>query len=297
MQSKVDHQKIIPTARMVAYFRSFSDIPYAQKTSKALRGEETAKQIYNDDFDLATRLIGPFLEARYKCFNRFIDAYRNVFELAVGTSVERGLSVSDDPDKTYIGTDLPEMIKESKAFFKKIDNRRRTNHYLEAANVLSFEQLNAAASHFTAKRDVAIINEGLWGYLTTEEQAVCAENIRKILTRYGGKWITPVISDLESNEQFLYSFGPEVRLAMLRMRQRVVNLTGRELEKNHFANRQEAIKVLKKFGFAVSLYPRVDNLACLTSIRKLWGEREREIYEPVVGRQLVWVMSLRSGKG
>lgn len=288
-----DHHRISPTARIVGYFRSFSDIPYAKEASKTLRGEEAARQMYQDDLDLVTRFSGPLMEARYKCFKRFIDAHSNVLELAVGTSVERGLSISDDPNKFYIGTDLPEMIKESKAFLKKISKKRRTNHHLEAANVLSYEELNAAANHLGVRRDVLIINEGLWMYLTAEEQVVCAENIRRILEHYGGKWVTPDIIDSESRKQLISSLGPEMSFAIPRMMRGVANLTGRDLENNFFANRQDAIRFFQTSGFEVNQYPLVDNLGSLTSITKLWGERERGFYEPALKQRLVWVMSLR----
>lgn len=292
-EDRQDHDRIIPTARLLAYLRSFSDIPYAKEASKILRGEETAREMYDGDFDLMTKFASPWAEARYKCFNRFIGEISNVFELAVGTSVERGLSISDDPDRIYIGTDLPGMIDESVAFFNGINERARTNHYLEAANALSYEELSAAASHFGVRSNVAIINEGLWMFLTTEEQLVCAENIHRILQRYGGKWVTPDITDLESNERFISSLGPEMRSAAPRIMQRIAALVGRDLEKNYFANRREAIRFLKESGFEVNQYPMVDSFDCLTSASKLWGERERRFYEPALRQQMVWVMSLR----
>jgi hypothetical protein len=279
---------------MMAYFRSFSDIPYALDASKALRGEEAARQIYEDDFNLVTRFAGPFAEARYKSLNRFVSSQSNVLELAVGTSVERGLVISDDPTRLYIGTDLPEIIMESKAFLKSIDEKcGRTNHYMEAANVVCCDELNAAASHIGARRGVGVINEGLLTYLTGEEQAGCAENVRTILARYGGKWVTPDITDVESNTQFVSSLGPEVEGAIRRGYQRIASLTGRDVERNYFENRKAAIGFFQKAGFKVKLYPMVSNISHLASIAKLWGERERRLYERGLRQQLVWVMSLQ----
>src|SRR5882724_7937139 len=55
-----DHHRISPTARIAAYFRSFSDIPYAEEVSKVLRGEEAARQhIHHDDLDFVTSYYGP----------------------------------------------------------------------------------------------------------------------------------------------------------------------------------------------------------------------------------------------
>lgn len=288
-----DHHRIIPTARMVAYFRSFSDIPYAKESSKALGGEEATRQAYQDDFDLVTTVSGPLAEARYKCLNRWIGTHRNVLELAVGTSIERGLAVSEDPENVYIGTDLPEMIRESKAFFNSINTKTRVNHHLEEANVLSYDELSAATDHFGIKMDVVVINEGLWMYLTADEQAVCAANIRRILEKLGGEWVTPDINDLESTEKFFSSLGPEMRVATPRIKKRMTELTGRDLDMNYFPNRQEAVRFLHTLGFTVRLYPLVEDMNSVTSISSLWGERERELYEPALRQQLVWVMALR----
>jgi hypothetical protein len=140
---------------------------------------------------------------------------------------------------------------------------------------------------------MVIMNEGLWTYLTTEEQIVAADNIRRLLERYGGEWVTPDIWDLESNEQFISSLGPELRSAMPIIVQRASNLTGRDLEENYFADRHQAIRFFQRAGFEVEQHPMIEDLRNLTSITKLWGERERSIYGPALQQQRVWVMSLR----
>lgn len=287
-----DHARIIPTARMVAYLRSFSDIPYAEETSRSLHGEEAAREIYRGDFDHVTKFAAPFAEARYRCFDRFIDRYNNVLELAVGTSVERGLSISNNGKRTYVGTDLPEMIAESKAFLSTIQDISRTNHHLEPANVLYFEQMNAAIRHFNGDKNLAIINEGLWMFLSLEERIVCAENIRKLLEIYGGKWITPDIDDLESIDRFKSSLGDETRSAMQGVMRRISILTGRDQESNHFSTTEEAIRFFQDAGFHVSQYPMIENLSSLRSVSKLWGEQERRRYETGLRQQRVWIMSL-----
>lgn len=255
-------------------------------------GEETARQIYPDDLDLVTKFCSPFFEARYKCLDRFIDTQRNVLELAVGTSVGRGISISDNPDKVYVGTDLPEMIAEAKTFFMQINSERRANHHLAAANVLSYDELSAAASHLGTRRGLIIVNEGLWMYLTTEEQTTAADNIRKLLEKYGGQWVTPDIWDLESNDEFVSSLGPQLRRAMSRLMTRASMLTGRDIKSNCFARRQEAIAFLNNSGFAVTQYPMVDELSSLTSIGKLWEAHESRLYVPGLRQQRVSVMSL-----
>lgn len=259
----------------------------------ALEGEKAARQIYGADFDLLTRVAAPLLEARYKSFDRFVGAHESVFELAVGTSVGRGLMISDDQTKLYIGSDLPGMIERSRKFIARIKRESRSNHYLEVANVLSYEELSDAARHFGSRRDVAIIHEGLWLYLTTKEQIAAADNIRRLLEHYGGVWVTPDIWDVESVERMDSSLGHEVRSAIPRISQRLSCLTGRDLKKNYFKNSQEATCFLEKFGFEVHHHPMIEDLLSLVSIRKLWGEREYDLYADALRQRRVWTMSLR----
>lgn len=287
-----DHHRISQTARVVAYCRSFSDIPYAKDVSEAVRGEDAARVLYCEDFDMAVRHAGPFLEARYKSFNPFTAMYGNVLELAVGASVERGLSICNDNERIYVGTDLPEMIEEARKLCSKIDRIGRSNHRLEPANVISYDELGKASIGFGERRNVLIICEGLWGFLSSEEQAATVENIRRILMHYGGQWVTPDFFDLESMHRYVSAVPPEVSSAMSRIGQRLRQLTGRVVEKNLFASKQEARRFFQSFGFKLEQHPMVRDVRCISSLAKLWGDQERTWYEQVLAKQLIHVMSI-----
>jgi hypothetical protein len=288
------HRNIIPTARMMAYFRSFSDIPYAKEISAAVGGEEATRQILQEDFALLTPFGAALAEARYKCLDRLISGSTNVLELAVGLSFGRGLVISESPERAYVGTDLPESIVESKSLLEECDPKRRANYHLKAANVLSKDQMNEAGSILGARQDVAIINEGLWTYLTIEEQAAGMANIRRLLERYGGKWITPDISDSESEEQFNSLLGPELKAAAPRVAQRLERLTGRALAKNFLPTSEKAIGFIEESGFEVSQYPLIDDFDQLTSsFDGPWKRHEEGSYEPGLRQLRVSVMTLR----
>lgn len=288
-----DHHRISPTARAVAYCRSFTDIPLAVRTSRALRGEQAARDLCGEDVLLAARLTAPYFEARYKCFNRFIARHAKVFELAMGCSIERGLSISDDTDKIYVGTDLPEVIAASRSLIDSIGAEARSNHYLKSANILLEGELREAAQYFGSAADLLIINEGVWGYLTLEEQMVGAENIRQILVTYGGIWVTPDIVDLESQEKFTASLRPEHRSAFNRISNRSEQITGRIFKKNLLPTRRDAVRFLQTAGFEVNHYPLVEDLRELSSLESMWGERVTAVLGPGLKEQLVWEMSAR----
>ena len=286
-------ERISPTAKLIAYFRSFSDIPYAREVASMLDAETMTRQIHQSEFDVVTRFFGPFAEARYKCFDPFIRIHRNILELAVGASIERGLAIAASGEKIYIGTDLPDVIREARTLVERADGKLRPNHYLQPANVLSYEELEEAIQHFGPRPEVLILHEGLWMFLSAEEQAVFADNVRRILERRGGLWVTPDIWDLESNNRFTEALGPEPSAVLQRIMQRVAALTGRDIEKNYFHDRSDAVRFFNDRGLEVERLPMVEDLTRIASIKKLWGDREREFYEAGLRLQTVWVMRIR----
>jgi len=289
--SSVEHLRISPTARLVAYCRSFSNIPYAEQISKVVRGEEFARQLFLDDFDVMTKYSAVLLEARYKCFDRMLKDRSSVMEFAVGTSVERGLCITSAADKMYVGTDLAEVVEGAKHIMREIGAGVRPNLHLEPVNILSYVEIVHAARHFQERRNIMIVHEGLWMHLTLDEQSTAATNIRRILARYGGTWVTPDIIDRESNEHFNHLLGPQMEPAIVRTNRTGAEITGRLVENNFFETRMCAVEFLRKAGFEVSLYPLVEDFNDLKSGLKLLDMDERGRAESALRQKFLWVMT------
>lgn len=288
-----DHRRIAPTARVMAYFRSFSDIPYAREISRLLDGERTVREIHHDDLDAVTRFYAPVLESRYKCFSPFTRAYSNVLEVAMGLSVERGLTLTSNPDNVYIGTDLPDIITESQALVQTLSPKRIENLHLCAANALSYEQLLAATSVLGGHRRLLIIHEGLWMYLSSDERTILADNMRRLLEKHGGEWVTPDIDDVESSAAFVSSLWPEVQSVLRRLQDETAQLTGRDVLKSLFASSREAEAFFHKAGLTARRDYTVHTPASLVSTRQLLSERQSALFEAALRHRPVWIMSLR----
>lgn len=293
LPSAPDHRRISPTAKMVSYYRTFSDIPYAKDISVAIGGKEEALAILGDDLSTGVKIFAPFFEARYKCFQRYFCLYKNVIELAVGTSIERGLFISNNAENCYIGTDLPEMITEIKPLLARFAGTETDNHFLEPVNAVSFEEMAAAAGNLGDRRNVLIMNEGLLGYLSMEEQAECAENVRRILQTYGGRWVTTDVYDLESNERLCAESGSEFRFLIERTTNSLNKLTGRIRANNYFLDANAAIRFFNNIGFEVERRPIMHDGMFLKSMHLLWNERDKKQYAPLLENGTVWVMSLK----
>ena len=173
-------ESIIPTAIITSYPRIFTDIPYE-------------KEIYNwlskncsNNIEL-NKLLAPELEARFKLTNKLIDSLNitQVLELASGYS-SRGLIYSKK-GYNYVEMDLEEVVNNKKKMFKELFN---TNINIVSGNALEYNDYIKCLEYLDPNKELIILNEGLLRYLTFDEKKIVAENIYKLLKKYGGVWIT-----------------------------------------------------------------------------------------------------------
>ena len=117
-------EKVIPTAWMVAYRRTFTDIPYSQEIFENL---ETIKKEngYNIPSNLQKPELAPQFEARHKLIDKLIYQTNSnqVLELASGFS-SRGLSMAKEDNFTFVELDLPTVIYEKQQIVKKITEKK-----------------------------------------------------------------------------------------------------------------------------------------------------------------------------
>jgi len=255
--SRDDYGKISPTAKITAYWRSFSDIPYSKEIAEAVDAEKTAREMLGDRIAAMGLLSPSIFEVRYKSINDGLrrSGIDRIMELASGLS-PRGLDIASRGG-VYVGSDLPDMHAESGAVIRAIASRAgvpTANLHLQPANVLSRRELEEAASHFNGAR-FAVCNEGLMTYLDMEEKATMAGNIREILLSSRGCWITTDIQFQELRESLFALFGPEAKKVAQPVLKRISERTGRDITGNDFADKAEALKFFDGLGFAVEEYP------------------------------------------
>lgn len=205
----IDYSKVSITAKLVAYFRRFSDIPFAEDVAVYIHAEEALKEIarhgrLNEEPESKQQEMAnegkassPMLEARYKSIVELIKrtGIKQILELASGFSL-RGLAMAEDASITYIETDLADVNAEKQKLIallrEKYGFAERTNHHVLTANALNKAELDAAANLLDHSQALLIINEGLIPYLSFDEQTALAKIVRQLLSEFnGGAWITP----------------------------------------------------------------------------------------------------------
>jgi O-methyltransferase involved in polyketide biosynthesis len=301
MQS-IDYSKISITAKLVAYFRQFSDIPFAQDVSGFVRAEEALQEIASmmesEDDDLIklketidqVKVYAPLLESRYKSIVQVIlkTGVKQVLELASGYSL-RGLAMSQDKDIFYVESDLSgvneEKIKLVVALRAKYDLIDLGNHQIVTANALERSDLVAATAHLKHDQPLIVVNEGLILYLTAEERATLAGNVRYLLGQFaGGAWITP---DFTTRQ-----LADEVSEHRKRLRKAILGATERELQGAAFDSEQSISDFIGEHGFTGNSTYQTDEVTNLVSPGRLG--LSGQVVERLKPHMRIWLLSPRA---
>jgi len=205
-----------------------------------------------------------FMEARFKSVNHILEEHRarQVLELAAGLS-PRGMDFAPR-GVVYVEADLPESIERKREIVTAVLGAVPANLHLCAASVVDREQFLACAAVFD-KRPVAITTEGLLRYLTFDEKQRLSANVRELLARFGGIWVT---TDVHLRKH-MHAHRRAARLAAETER------LGRDLDPNYFDDLDHAQTFFEEGGFAVESRPLLD------------GIRERVISLPTAPPELI----------
>jgi O-methyltransferase involved in polyketide biosynthesis len=285
-----DASLISVTAKVAAYFRQFSDIPFAAEVARRIGADEAFNRIVREhglERDDLT-FYAPMFEARYKSITQLIleSGAPQVLELASGYSL-RGLDLTRSGTTRYVETDLADVVALKLRLLEDVrqhhDIRASTQHVVTAADALDLEQVRAAAAGFDRRRPVVILCEGLIMYLSKEETERLATNIHRLLGEFaGGLWITPDFS--------FRTEATDLPPERVRLREAITGVTQRRLDASAFADGPELALFLGGVGFNVRVRSQIDETPSFSSIRSLGlspalVERMRSVLR-------VWVMTL-----
>jgi O-methyltransferase involved in polyketide biosynthesis len=262
-----EFEKISPTAKLVAYSRTFTDIPFAREIAVKSKAKQSFEEQTGD-------IRGsPIWEARYKVTDKIVKEHgiTQVLEIAAGLS-PRGLSMTRNSDVVYVATDLPQILEEEKEIVQSIlvqSNESRPNLHFQAVNALDMESLLKAVIFFKKDKSLAVITEGLLPYFSMEEKHTLAKNIHKIFSEYSGCWITNEVYSKDA----LKKMGQSADFAKNRMKQDQYNILSGN---NVFSDEDEIKRFFEEEGFKIEKYSHLKIFGELTSMKNL-GLSEEEI--------------------
>ncbi|RTL36686.1 MAG: hypothetical protein EKK48_25995 [Candidatus Melainabacteria bacterium] len=310
---KFDFGKISVTAKLVAFFRGFSDIPFASEVAELIGAEDAVRKIVEkSDIDIMPRprsaadlsetvdekhyqrraqisdgdIYAPLFEARYKSIAELIrqSGLRQVLELASGFSL-RGLAMTSDPNLVYVESDLQELNSEKRELVRSIRAKFNLpdlgNHHLADANALSLSDLEGLIDCFSIDEKLIVVTEGLLMYLSVEERARVAENVYSLLKRFGGgAWITP---DFTTR-----SLADNVPDAVKRFRSAILGRTERQLFESAFENETEMERFFSSMGFRSECENQMDVVKKLSCVEAL--DINQAILDRLRPRMNLWTL-------
>lgn len=270
MSTLMTYDRISPTAKFVAYLRTFSDIPYSSEIAKACNAKETFEQIVGaeaNDF----LWVAPIIEMRYKAIEALLEQSsfkNNIVELAAGVS-PRGLIRSGDEACCYLETDLPEILSEKLAIIKGI-RRGETRRWHQCAPINATDQNEfLRITEYTNSGGIAVINEGLLPYLDDVEKERVARNIYRLLKLRGGVWITPDVSTGDRIKML------ESEPRILKVLKTIRDLTGRDLRSNCCHTIEAARQFFQDIGFDVTVLKQRELVPVLSSVSAVGGDNDK----------------------
>jgi O-methyltransferase involved in polyketide biosynthesis len=284
-----DSSLISVTAKIAAYYRQFSDIPFAQEVAKRIAADAAFDQILREhglDREKLT-FYAPMFEARYKSITQLIlqSGASQVFELASGYSL-RGLDLTRSGAVRYVETDLPAVVAAKVGLLEDVRQHHALlpspHHVVTAADALDLDEVRSSAAVLDPGRPLAVLCEGLIMYLSKEQTEQLARNIRRLLGEFaGGSWITPDFT--------FRADASDLPPERVRLREAITGVTQRQIDASAFEDDQDLAAFLGRVGFNVQVRSQVDETPSFSSIQTL-GLSPASI-ERLRGVLRVWVMT------
>jgi len=158
----------------------------------------------------------------------------------------------------------------------------RSNLYTEDGSAVKLESLMSAARHFNNHEPIAVVNEGLLRYLNFDDKTAYAANVKSLLRKFGGVWIT---SDISLPKVF-YKEDDVMKLR----RQRISQITGVNVTDNLFKDEGDAKRFFNGLGFGVESHRLLEIAGELVSPKAL--NVPHDYVEAILGSAVIFVMRL-----
>lgn len=206
--------------------------------------------------------------------------------------VPRGLVITEK-GKPFYGFDLPAVIEELEPAIRSIASEKQNElmHFC-AVDATNYDSMKQALG--SVKGKLCILTDGLLGYFNKPELDSFCTNVQKLLTEYGGIWVT---ADKYARTLAAVTFntltdsdGEIVKKMMQKGGAKVA-----DIPVNHTViadgSVEETIEYFKKHGFEIQTVSYAEKLPDLSSLRDCPDEMKklRETYRDV----MLWIMSVK----
>ena len=284
------------TAPITLYWLAKAGVPEAVEYVQYIDAEKILKPKSITQYERVERINKIYQEIRYASLNDFIESgnYTNVMDLGCGVS-PRCLRMARE-GINYVGTDLEDVVEVLDFYAPNFiqDDKRKYVRFAVADAANHKEMMNAAKS---LKGEICIVEEGLLMYLSHDKQKAMLENIRDILKKHGGAFVT---SDFVAGEIFMSLnrtiYGEEDALTIAKETQKVYeDLSKVFFNETMFKTEAEAVKFIEDAGLKVEMRPIFNGTPDIISIRDL-NDSEIDSVHALMQQKLLWVITVDKDK-
>ncbi len=284
------------TAPVTLYWLAKAGIPEAVEYVQYINAEKIVRPDNISQYERVEKINKIYQEIRYSSLNDFIDSedYTNVMDLGCGVSprclytAKKGIN--------YVGTDLKDVVNVLNIYapnFIKDDMKKYVK--FAVADATNKDEMLAAAKDFDGK--ICIVEEGLLMYLSRDQQKAMLENIREILKKHGGCFVT---SEFVAGEIFMAAnktiYGDEDALIVGKETQKFYeNLSQVLFNDTLFKTQAEAVKFIEDAGLKVEMRPLFNGTPDIRSIRDL-NTRDIKRINDMTKQKLLWIITVNNDK-
>ena len=231
-------------------------------------------------------------EMRYAALNQYIqqNGYKNVMDIACGFS-SRGLYMARHGIR-FVGAEFPAVAVYGNNYLKKClkpDELKLASY--EVADATDKEQMMAAAD--LMQGPVCITMDGLMMYLTHEQQDSVLQNIKAILQKHGGCYIT---TDFSARDFVMDAskvvYGEKHAREVYRESAKVYeDIADADFDEKFFASDEEATKFITAQGLKVQRIPLFSQPITLYSEKGL-NKQQLQRLDNMKNEKIVWLITI-----
>ena len=287
---------VVYTAPITLYWQAKSGVPEAIEYAKYIDAERILKPSEIPQYERIERINKIYHEILYKSLNDFVESenYTNVLDLGCGVS-PRCLYMARKKIN-YVGTDLKDVVNVLNIYapnFLNGEMKKYVNFVI--ADAANHEEMMNAAKDFNGK--ICIVEDGLWMYLSRDQQKAMLESIRDILKKNGGCFVT---SDFVAGEIFMSVnrtiYGDSDALILAKETQKIYeNLSQILFDDTMFKTIDEAVNFIESAGLKVETRPLFKNTPDIISIRDL-NNTDISAINAMMRENLLWVITVADEK-
>ena len=268
--------------------------PDAQKILKHLDKTDIYSHRNLKDYDRLEKLNGIYQELCYAATVEYVQKnnYKNILDVGGGYS-PRAMVFANEGRK-YLGGELAAVaVSASNVMDKVLDKNVRGNVDYDEVRVEDTEAMMRAGDTFNGK--ICILEQGLMIYLDQDRLADYYENLKKIMKKHGGCFIT---SDLEMRTLFkdlaaaLYG-EDQVELLYAETKDMYEELFESILNEENFDNQLDAVEYAQKdLKLKIDKVPLLTDISKLSCIKSMTPEQVEKIKQ-ICSKNYLWVFTAK----